>query len=477
MSPTHQSVHPAVRARGRTLRWIGALAVIGCASLSVLLPGSGGGAVQAQATRTWVSGTGDDANSCSIPLPCKTFAGAISKTAAGGEIDVLNPGGYGAVTITKAITIDGTPFQAGVLASGTNGIVVNTATSDVVVLRGLSIVGTANAPNGIRFIGAGSLFVEQSSIDGFTGNPGHGIDFEPSAAAELYVTDTVIRDNGGSGIYVKSPGGVSTAAIDHAQLENNGAAGVNARDNARVSVRNSVAAGNSGAGFLAQADTGTAEMDVEDSVTTFNGTGVQASGNGVPAVQRISNVTIVDNTVGIADPAPGVVFSFLDNRNAGNGTDGAPNATAGPTATPTIAPAPTRTPTLTPTVTSTPTATATATPFPRPAVGVALTPVASSHTLQTTLTARDAACNGNTQNNQLLSLRFTRLANATVDVATAPVTTVTTAPTTVPLPAHPASIVVTVHRITDGQPTTVELVVTDGCGDWPTFIGGGPSAF
>jgi hypothetical protein len=197
----------------------------------------------------------------------------------------------------------------------------------------------------------------------------------------------------------------------------------------------------------------------------------------VPAVQRISNVTIVDNTVGIADPAPGVVFSFLDNRNAGNGTDGAPNATAGPTATPTFTPTPTRTPTLTPTVTSTPTATATATPFPRPAVGVALTPVASSHTLQTTLTARDAACNGNTQNNQLLSLRFTRLANATVDVATAPVTTVTTAPTTVPLPAHPASIVVTVHRITDGQPTTVELVVTDGCGDWPTFIGGGPSAF
>src|SRR5947207_7356853 len=85
---------------------------------------------QAQATRTWVSGVGDDANPCSRTAPCKTFAGAISKTATGGEIDVLDPGGFGAVTITKSITLDGGGFIAGVLVSGTNGIVVNAAAMD-----------------------------------------------------------------------------------------------------------------------------------------------------------------------------------------------------------------------------------------------------------------------------------------------------------------------------------------------------------
>ena len=80
---------------------------------------------QAQATRTWVSGVGDDANPCSRTAPCKTFAGAISKTAAGGIINCIDPGGFGAVTITKSITIDCSPFIGGVLAAGTNAINVN----------------------------------------------------------------------------------------------------------------------------------------------------------------------------------------------------------------------------------------------------------------------------------------------------------------------------------------------------------------
>src|SRR5437773_12356988 len=91
---------------------------------------------QAQATRTWVSGVGDDANPCSRTAPCKTFAGAISKTAACGEIDALDPGGFGAVTITKSITIDGTGTLAGILASGTNGVIINALDTDVITLRG-----------------------------------------------------------------------------------------------------------------------------------------------------------------------------------------------------------------------------------------------------------------------------------------------------------------------------------------------------
>src|SRR5688572_7780893 len=100
-----------------------------------------GSAAWGQATRTWVSGVGDDANPCSRTAPCKTFAGAISKTAAGGEINVLDPGGFGGVTITKSITISSESFEAGVLVSGTNAIIINATTTSHVVLRGLDIEG------------------------------------------------------------------------------------------------------------------------------------------------------------------------------------------------------------------------------------------------------------------------------------------------------------------------------------------------
>src|SRR5215831_15576215 len=97
----------------------------------------------AQATRTWVSGVGDDANPCSRTAPCKTFAGAISKTTAGGEIDVLDTGGFGALTITKSITIDGSAGIGGVLVAGTNGIVITDsgAGTAVVTLRNLDFEG------------------------------------------------------------------------------------------------------------------------------------------------------------------------------------------------------------------------------------------------------------------------------------------------------------------------------------------------
>src|SRR6185436_15456001 len=106
---------------------------------------------QAQASRTWVSGVGDDANPCSRTAPCKTWAGAISKTAAGGEIDALDPGGYGVVTITKSITLDGAGTMASILASGTTGVIINAGANDVVILRNLSINGAGPTPglNGV----------------------------------------------------------------------------------------------------------------------------------------------------------------------------------------------------------------------------------------------------------------------------------------------------------------------------------------
>src|ERR1041385_2047568 len=96
---------------------------------------------QAQATRTWVSGVGDDANPCSRTAPCKTFAGAITKTAAGGEISVLDAGGYGAVTITKSISIVSAGEEGSILGAGTNGVIINAGPNDAVTLSGLFIEG------------------------------------------------------------------------------------------------------------------------------------------------------------------------------------------------------------------------------------------------------------------------------------------------------------------------------------------------
>src|SRR5437868_13403736 len=153
---------------------------------------------QAQATRTWVSGVGDDVNPCSRTAPCKTFAGAISKTAAGGEIDALDPAGYGAVTITKAITIDGGGGQvASVLVSGTNGIVVQAnAQTDVVILRNLRINGIGSGLNGIRFLSGKDLNVENCYIFGFTQN-GVDIALNQAFAASAHIINTIIKNNGG----------------------------------------------------------------------------------------------------------------------------------------------------------------------------------------------------------------------------------------------------------------------------------------
>ena len=150
----------------------------------------------AQATRTWVSGVGDDANPCSRTAPCKTFAGAISKTASGGEIDVLDPGGYGAVTITKSITIVGKTQGAAILASGTTGVIINGAGIEV-TLRNLSINGAGTTPGiiGVRILAASKVFIEQSVIFGFKMGTGRGVSDERTAAGgTLFMIDTVVRN-------------------------------------------------------------------------------------------------------------------------------------------------------------------------------------------------------------------------------------------------------------------------------------------
>src|SRR5437868_6101546 len=186
---------------------------------------------QAQATRTWVSGVGDDANPCSRTAPCKTFAGAISKTAAGGEINCLDPAGFGAVTVTKSITIDCTGTLGGVLSSSTTGVIVNGAGA-IVTLRGLSINGgppTLPGVNGIRFLQGARLSVEDCVIfnAGAAAPNGFGILVNnTSTNVQLNVRNSVIRNNGtassggGIGVFPTSTGG-ARVNIENVQFSGN----------------------------------------------------------------------------------------------------------------------------------------------------------------------------------------------------------------------------------------------------------------
>jgi Right handed beta helix region len=173
---------------------------------------------KAQATRTWVSGVGDDANPCSRTAPCKTFAGAISKTAVGGEINVLDPGGFGAVTITKSIQIRSESVEAGVLVSGTNGIVVTVGATDKVLLEGLDIEGLGTGLDGVKMTGTGELFIRKCSIRNFTLT---GVKVAGTANARVFVEGSVITGNS-VGVIVKGIGGVAnTAIVEHSVVENN----------------------------------------------------------------------------------------------------------------------------------------------------------------------------------------------------------------------------------------------------------------
>jgi hypothetical protein len=292
--------------------------------LSLVLFLAGGSLAHAQATRTWVSGVGDDANPCSRTAPCKTYAGAISKTAAGGEISTLDPGGFGAVTITKSITISGVGTLAGVLAAGTNGVIVNAGVNDVIILRDLQINGAGTGLNGIRFLAGGALHVENCSINGFKSasvGSGHGITFEPSGNGQLFVKDTFVQNNGtganGGGILIK-PGaaGTAKASLDNVQLEKN-IFGLKVQDRSTVTITNSRVAGNAFAGITATSAGAAISLFVEQTASVNNGSvGIQSSGSNTAV--RISNVTVTGNDIGLQALSSGQILSFDNNNVAGN---------------------------------------------------------------------------------------------------------------------------------------------------------------
>src|ERR1700730_9543429 len=294
----------------------------------------GAGAAQAQATRTWVSGVGDDANPCSRTAPCKTFAGAYSKTAVGGEIDVLDPGGFGAVTISKSLSIEAEGVIAGVLVGATNAIVVNTQIGDNVTLRGLTIEGIGQGLDGVKFIGAGSLYVENCTINNFTQK---GINFAPAVAglSHLFVYNTKIRNNNnatnGGGIAVAPSGaGVSAdASIENTQITHN-LFGINALDNSTVNVKNSTASANQFNGFSAVSNSGgPAVMFVTNSFANDQGlSGIHAKG--ATATVFATGNSLSNNVNGFFRELGGHINTFTNNSNNSTNTPGPPDQSTGP---------------------------------------------------------------------------------------------------------------------------------------------------
>jgi hypothetical protein len=247
----------------------------------------------AQATRTWVSGVGDDANPCSRTSPCKTFAGAISKTAAGGEIDALDPGGFGAVTITKSVTIDGGGGQvASVLVAGTNGIVVAAAGTDLVTLRNLRLNGISLGINGISFLSGAALIVENCDIFGFTQN---GINIAPSSGtSRVAISNCTITNNTSGGVQVGPSGGTTNVTVSGVQANRNGF----------------------GIG-VAATGAGKASVIVDHTTANENNSnGAQAAGAG--SILLLSNSDLSHNVTGVKITSPAVGNTFLNNIIAQN---------------------------------------------------------------------------------------------------------------------------------------------------------------
>ena len=277
------------------------LATMGAALLALL---AFAGVANAQATRTYVSGVGDDANPCSRTAPCKTFAGAISKTASGGEIDALDPGGYGAVTITKSITIDGGGgWVSGVLVSGTNGVNVAAAPTDRVVLRNLTLNGIGGQGlDAVKFTSGASLKLQNDVIYGF-GDA--GVEDVNGATNTLVVSNSTIQNNNGDGVEIDATA-ATTALLENDAIESNACGVV-------VSTASNTACSSGGSGSA------TATIS-SSSISANSGDAVLASGSGAKAY--ITGNLIAANPTGLDEESGGQILSVCGNVFAGNTTDG-----------------------------------------------------------------------------------------------------------------------------------------------------------
>jgi hypothetical protein len=300
------------------MRRIATLAIF----LGFLTPLLASAPAHAQASRTWVSGVGDDANPCSRTAPCKTFAGAISKTATGGEINCLDPGGFGAVTITKSITIDCHEIYGSVLVSGTNGINI-AASGGNVVLRNLNINGLVNnGLKGVSITTANNVWIEDCTIFGFLNQ---GIVDTRSTGGSLNVSNTTTRNNGQAGVATATTGGTLKVNIDNLRSENN-QSGVALSTNTNGVITRSVLSSNTTSGYEGDG----ANTAIDGSSLSNNATGVL---NQTSGTTRLSNNEIMHNATNGINNASGTVFTYGNNRN---NTTTAGTVTAAGAATPAL---------------------------------------------------------------------------------------------------------------------------------------------
>lgn len=285
---------------------------------------------QAQ-NRTWVSGTGDDADPCSRTAPCSTFAGAIVKTAVHGEINCLDPGGFGAVTITKSITIDCHEIPAGMLhTSGANGVNIafdSFAGGDTrrsVRLRNLNLSGADTGARGISITGStlatnSEVHVEDCVIDGDFGGTGNGIRDNRNGGGLLNVSNTTIRNMLGTGIAVVKSflSGTHRVVLTKVQVLNC-ATGVSLSTNTKATITDSIISSNTTGIFAEDLDGGViaTEVAVDNCVISKNGTAFNGSTN---STIRVSNTTSMNNTTALAT---GNVLSYGNNQTGGSAFTG-----------------------------------------------------------------------------------------------------------------------------------------------------------
>ena len=276
---------------------------------------------QAQATRTWVSGVGDDVNPCSRTAPCKTFAGAISKTAAGGEISVLDPGSFGAVTITKSITINGEGQLAGITASLVTGVTINAAATDTITLRHIAINGVGNGLRGVRVLSAKAVHIENCDISGFRGSPGRGVDVNlaTGTSTQVFISESTVTNNIAAGVAVVPTSGTPTAKVQITDsiLANN-ASGVFAGEGGIFTLENATASGNTIAGIDAAGTVAPGQVNVDNSVISHNTRGITTAGT---STVRLSRSAITNNPTAGFTITGGTIGSFADNYFSGNGAN------------------------------------------------------------------------------------------------------------------------------------------------------------
>jgi hypothetical protein len=278
----------------------------------------------AQAIRTWVASNGNDAAACSRAAPCRTFAGAIGKTAAGGAITCVDAAEYGAVTIAKSVSIVCEHTLAAV-TSTTTAITVTTAATDTVTLSGLDIEGAGTGIAGISFTGGGALHLHKVQVRGFRGTgKAFGINFAPSAAAKLFVSDSVVADNGagfdGAGILV-APGATGAIAwVTNTTVENNllGIRTIGTPTTTNVTISDSSVVGNS----TGVANSGSVLM-LHNVVATNNSTaGVLSNKAGTTTL--FGDSVVAGNATGKSTVTSGVTNPYTNNQIRGNTTDGTP---------------------------------------------------------------------------------------------------------------------------------------------------------